>query len=249
MKYSLLIFLLLLFYLAIPSEAQHFTSSSYIIDWGNFNITSGSKTSSNYALTDTVGQNAPGQYNSTGFVVKSGFQYIYDTFNVFSFSIDNLNMALGTLTAGVASTNTNIISVNTPSGRGYQIMALQNHPLTNLQAGITIPNTSCNVGSTCTVSSSNVWNSSTAYGFGFNVIGINNSLVVTNVGTSDYFADASNYRPFSSQTAEIIMSENSATKNPTASHKARVTYKVNIGGFQASGNYQNAITFIAVPRY
>jgi hypothetical protein len=52
-------------------------STNYIIDFGNFNMTSGSKSSTSYKVTDTVGQTAPGEYLSTGYKVGAGFQYIY----------------------------------------------------------------------------------------------------------------------------------------------------------------------------
>jgi hypothetical protein len=245
----LFVIAVLLIVLLFPavSLAQHFSSSSYIIDWGNFNITSGQKNSPNYSLTDTVGQNAPGPYTSNGFILKSGFEYIYDTFNQFSFSIDNLSINLGSLTPLVASTATNIISITTPSGHGYQIMAQENHPLAQ-SLGITIPNTACNVGSTCTESVSNVWNSATAYGFGFNAIGINSSGTVTGIGTSGYFPDNTYYRPFAPvppKTSQIIMSETIPAKN----RYARVSYRAFISTLQASGSYQNSIIFTAVPKY
>lgn len=230
--------------LEIPKHvwAQHFESPSYIIDWGNFNITSGKKSSTNYSLTDTVGQNAPGQYNSSGYIVKSGFQYIYDTFNKLSFTIDELNINLGSLVSGVDSTATSIITISTPSGHGYQIMAQYNHPL-SLLSGTTIPDTSCDSG-TCTPTSSSVWTSASAYGFGYNTIGINSSNVNTGIGTSSYFTNDTYYRPFST-TGQIAMSENSPVKN----RSARVTYKVNISALQSAGNYQNSIIYTAVPKY
>ncbi len=246
LKISLIILLLLLSvpFLSRQTLAQHFSSSSYNIDWGNFNITSGSKTSTNYSLTDTVGQNAPGPYTSSGYTLKSGFQYIYDTFNQFSFSIDNLSIALGTLTPGVGSTSSNIITITTPSGHGYQITAQQNHPL-SLAAGTTIPDTKCDSG-TCTITSSGIWTSSSSYGFGFNALGINGSGVVTNVGTSSYFTDSTYFRPFALlNNPQIFMSED----HPIKDHSARITYKTNVSPFQSAGTYQNSIIFTAVPKY
>jgi hypothetical protein len=247
MKYKLIpIFLFSTFYFLLSTNVafgQHFTSTNYIIDWGNFNITSGKKTSTNYLLTDTVGQNAPGPYTSIGYTLKSGFQYIYDTFNQFTFVINNLNMNLGTLVAGIASTATNTITITTPSGHGYQILAFQNHPL-SLGSGITIPNTACNIGSTCTATLANVWTNSTDYGFGFNAIGINTSGVATGIGTSDYFADNTYYRPFSTS-GNVFMSSTKPIKN----HIARISYKALISAVQSAGFYQNAITFVAVPKY
>jgi hypothetical protein len=215
----------------VPARAQHFESSSYIIDWGNFNITSGRKNSANYSLTDTVGQNAPGAYSKNGYTIKSGFQYIYNTFNEFSFSIDNLNITLGDLVPGIGSTDTNIITVTTPSGHGYQVMSRYNHPLVN-EYGTTIPD----------ISPGN-WTSNTIYGFGFNVIGINNTAPL------NYFANSDYYRPFS-LIPETIMSEDNPIINSTFKyHSAQVSYKANISAIQPPGNYENSIIFIAVPKY
>ncbi|MBI2465293.1 hypothetical protein HYV64_04075 [Candidatus Shapirobacteria bacterium] len=243
--FCLVLFILLTSYFLLHVErvsAQHFTSSSYIIDWGNFNITSGKKASTNYSLTDTVGQNAPGPYQSTGYKVKSGFQYIYETFNQLSFVIDNLDISLGSLTAGIASTATNTVTISTPSGHGYQILTQYNHPL-SLTSGTTIPNTSCDSG-LCTPTSSAVWSSAAIYGFGFNVIGINSSAVATGIGTSNFFSNSTYFRPFSS-TGQVVMSESSPVQN----RSARVSYKTNISSTQSAGSYQNAIIFTAVPNY
>ena len=245
MKYKIILFFLLftIYYSLFTNVAlaQHFVSPSYIIDWGNFNITSGKKTSTSYFLTDTVGQNAPGQYNSTGYIVKSGFQYIYDSSNQFSFIIDDLTVPLGTLVASIATTATNTITITTPSGHGYQIFARYNHPL-SLITGTTIPDTSCNSG--CTPDTSGVWNSASAYGFGFNAIGINSSGVATGIGTSDYFLNNTYFRPFST-IGQVIMSENLPVKN----HSAKISYKANISSVQAAGEYENAAIFIAIPKY
>ena len=80
---SKIIFLLSILLISFPATvlAQRFSSPSYLINWGNFNLTSGSKTSPNYRLTDTVGQNAPGYSEGDSLAVKAGFQYIYDTMN------------------------------------------------------------------------------------------------------------------------------------------------------------------------
>lgn len=234
--------------LIAPVKAQHFSSSNYIIEFGNFNITSGKKSSANYSLTDTVGQIAPGTYTSTGYKLKAGFQSIYDTFNQFSFSIDNLNIALGILVPNVGSTAVNIISISTPSGHGYDIYAQQNHPLSQ-DAGPTIPDTKCDSG-TCTADLSGSWTSAGTYGFGFNAIGINSSSVATGIGTSDFFTDSTFYRPFATFPAgQIIMSEPVRTTNPNFRHSARISYKVNVSPAQAAGAYQNAIIFTAVPKY
>lgn len=225
---------------------QSFDSSSYHIDWGNFNMTSGKKTSTNYQLTDTVGQNAPGKFTNSGFIVKSGFQYIYDSLEKFSFSISDLDLDFGSLTPNIGSTQTNIITITTPSGKGYEILAIANHPLQTINS-ITIPDTNCD--SSCSISTSDIWTQSSKYGFGFNAIGINSSGVVTNIGTSAYFSDSTYYRPFATtsrnESPQVIMSENSPVKD----RLARITYKVNISQNQSSGDYENLINLIAIPKY
>ncbi len=248
-KLQSLILLLLFPLLSFPKPAfaQHFTSTNYTIDWGNFNMTSGQKTSTSYSLTDTVGQNAPGLSTNSTLKVKAGFQYIYDTFNQLSFAINLLTINLGSLVAGVGSTGSNTLTLTTPSGRGYQIIASQNHPLQNL-TGQTIADTLCDSG-LCSESSSGLWTNPGTYGFGLNTVGLNDSGVATGVGTSDYFLTANHYRQFADQSLgelpQIIMSESSPVKNRSAT----VTYKANISAIQPAGNFQNAITFTLVPIY
>jgi len=221
------------------SLAQTFDSASFHIDWGNFNMTSGKKSSSNYKLTDTVGQNAPGQYNSAGYVVKSGFQYIYDKIIPFSFSISNLNIDFGSLVPNIGSTAANVLTVSTPTGHGYEVYALASHPLATIGTNITIPDTKCDSGS-CSESVSDLWTNNSTYGFGFNASGS---------GTSSYFTNANYFRQFanssSGEKAQICMSENVPVEN----HTATITYKVLISPNQASGYYQNSINFMAIPKY
>lgn len=252
MKLKIIFFILILFTIydlsSAISLAQTFDSASYHIDFGNFNMTSGRKTSANYTLTDTVGQNAPGQYDSTGYVLKAGFQYLYETNIPFSFRIDDLDLSFGILTPQIGSTVTNIITISTPTGHGYDILAIENHPLRTLNNQATIPDTKCNSG-TCSESVSGVWTTNSIYGFGFNAIGINSSMVATGVGTSNYFTDSTYFRQFAdasaNETAQILMSEGTPVKD----HSAKITYKVNISSIQSAGLYENAINFIAIPKY
>lgn len=238
MKLKVIFLLLILFVFCSPVLAQHFTSSSYIIDWGNFNMTSGHKNSTNYQLTDTVGQNAPGLSEKNGLKVQAGFQYIYDTFNKLSFSIDKLDINFGTLTPNTILTDTNTLTITTPSGRGYQLMAQENHSLW-IDSNNYIPDTSCD-NNDCTVSLSTPWINSNKYGFGFNVSG---------VGTSSYFTNSQYFRPFANssknQDSPIISSEN----NPVKNRQLTVKYQVVISSLQSAGDYQNNITYTLVPKY
>lgn len=228
------------------SFGQRFQSDNYIIEWGNFNMTGGTKSSSTYHLSDTVGQIAPGEYNSGSYTLESGFQYIYNTFNTFRFTINDSDLAIdfGNLVPGIASTGSHTITIYCAAGHGYEILAKENHPLQILTSGHTIPDTSCDIGSTCTPTSSNTWITDSAFGFGYNSLGINSSGTVTGIGTSQFFSSESKYRPFST-TGNTIMSES----HPVQNHSARITYKALIDTNQAAGNYETSVNFIAIPNY
>ena len=232
-------FLLLLFFSSKKVIAQTFDSTNFHIDFGNFNMTGGKKTSSTYTLTDSVGQNAPGQYDSAGFTVKAGFQYIYENSIPFSFQISNLDLNFGNLVPNVGSTLTNTLTISTPTAHGYDILSIANNPLKTIGGGITIPDTKCD-SSSCSESVSDVWTNNSTYGFGFNANGD---------GTSSFFANSTYFRQFANnsagETAKILMSESS----PVEDHIATITYKVNISPAQTAGTYQNSINFIAVPKY
>lgn len=238
MKTKIILTFIFFLFSLLPAHAQHFISPSYIIDWGNFNITSGRKYSSNYQLTDTVGQNAPGQSEKNGVIVQSGFQYIYNTFTELSFSIDKLNINFGTLTPGVASTDANILTVTTPSGHGYQIMASQNHPLW-INSNLYVPNTTCDLND-CTSTTATSWTSNSKYGFGFNVAGL---------GATALFPNSTYYRPF----ADLSNNENPVTiaseNIPVKKRQTTINYRVIISPLQAAGDYENYLTYILVPKY
>lgn len=215
------------------TDAQHFESSNYNIDWGNFNMTSGRKTSSNYSLTDTVGQNAPGEYIKTGFKLKSGFQYIYP-FDEFSFEINNLDIDFGNLVADIATTSTSVITITTPSGHGFQLLAHENTPL-KLNSGTTVPDFTGD-NDTASEITADLWQNSDTYGFGFNA-------------NTTYFSTTNHYKQFAnisaSESPQIIDSSN----NPVKNHTTNITYKINISPIQSAGNYQNYIVYTAIPKY
>lgn len=226
---------------ASPAAAvERMESNSYKIRWPNLNMTSGSKSSTNYNILDTVGQTAPGEYDSTGFIVKAGFPYI-KTIIPFSFTISDLSIDFGTLTPQTfpAPLPTNTLTVSSGGAAGYAVTAIENKPLTAQAGSATIPDTTCNSG-TCSQTTAGVWNDTTKYGFGYNMSG--NDVPAAFIDSTYYkqFADAS-----LSETAQTVMSSANVGKSRTAT----VTYKVNIAATQTAGDYENAITFIAVPTY
>lgn len=207
---------------------------------GNFNMTSGSKSSSGYNITDTVGQTFQGQFDSSGFTVKAGFQYIYSEIP-FTFVISDLSIDFGSLVAGTPSTATNTLTITSGSAGGYAVTALEDHELRIPGSSTDIPDTACDSGTTCTITDANIWASNSRYGFGYNMSG-------DDVTTAD-FVNATYFRPFANaenaDTPAVVMSKSGVTGSSTST----VTYKVNISGSQAAGNYENIVQFIATPTY
>jgi hypothetical protein len=225
-----------LFFLPPPIQAEErIESDNYRITWPNLNMGAGAPTSSNYNLGVTMGQLAPGLYTSTGYKVRAGFQYIHSIIP-FSFTISDLTIAFGTLSAGTPKTETNTLTVSAGGAGGYQVTAEENNPLTS-SSNATIPDTTCD-GSDCDETSAGVWSQNSTYGFGFNMTG--NDIPSDFIDSTYFrqFADAS-----SPEDAQIVMSSTNVAK----SRQSTVTYKVNVSATQAAGNYQNIITFICTP--
>lgn len=220
-----------------PVHAETLISPNYKIRMGNFNITSGFKSSLSYSLTDTVGQTVAEFFSSAGYHVKAGFQYIYTLYD-FSFTLSSLAIDLGTLTPNTFSTASHTLTVTAP-GQGYSVSAFETSKLTKSAGSATIPDTSCDSGP-CTETSATVWTTATNNGFGYNLTG---NDVSTDFVSSSYF------RPFPddslSETPATIMTTTAAGKNRLAT----VTYKVSVSGSQAAGTYATQIVYIATPVY
>lgn len=219
--------------------ADTLTSPTFMVDYSTINITGGQKSSTSYKVTDTVGQTAQGQFNSSGYTIKAGFQYIY--VNVpFSFRISNFDLNYGSLNPNAPSLLTNVLTVTTGSAFGYTVKAIEDHSLRRLGGSVTIPDTSCDLALTCTPYDATPWTDNARTGFGFNIQG-------TDVNTSD-FVNNTYFRPFPIEgvdTPTSVMSRVGIATNSAAT----VTYKVNIDGAQAAGVYQNNITYIAIPAF
>ena len=212
-------------------------SSRYKIQMPNFNSGAGIPTSSNYKMNTTIGQTAPGLYSSTGYRVKAGFQYI-SSIIPFSFSISHLSIDLGSLLPQIPSTASETLTVSSGGAGGYQIKASENHTLQTSGGVSSIPNTSCDT--SCSTTLAGVWNSSSSYGFGYNMSGMD---------TPSDFIDLTYYRPFAdrsnSEDPQVVMSSSYVGRD----RQATVTYKVNVEGSQPAGTYNNTIMYTAIPSY
>lgn len=231
--------IILFFFNITPIKADNLNSNSFTIKMSTINMTGGEKTSPSFTLNDTVGQTFQGAFDSNGFKVRAGFQYVRPNIP-FRFTISNLDINFGTIVAGIGSTASNTLTISNGSS-GYTVKALEDHPLRLIGLSNTIPNTTCDLGTTCTTTSANIWASDSYFGFGYNMSG-------TDVNTSD-FINSAYFKPFPADSASespvTVMSRTGITTNSVST----VTYKVNVSGSQAAGKYQNSIQFIATPSY
>lgn len=224
--------------LVFSAQADRLESDSYVIQFGNFNMTAGEKSSASYKVTDTVGQTAPGPYTGSNYFIGSGFQYIYQIAQ-FRFSISSTAIDLGLLTAGAHNSANHNISISTRGAGGYQVFAYELRPLTH-SAGIdTVADTTCD-NADCDETVAKAWVNQNIGGFGFNISGDDVPADFINNNYFRQFADNSSAEPM-----QVVMSSGNIAKNRTAT----VTYKAGLVGTESAGNYQTGIVYVAVPGY
>jgi len=220
--------------LAVSMESARFT-----IESANTSSAAGNKSSSGYKLSDTIGQLAAGQFSSSGYIVKAGFQYLHSIIP-FRFSISDINIDLGALLPNTPATAYTVLTVGFGSAGEYQVTTIEESPLKTL-SGNAISDTSCNGGSeTCTESTAKLWDSTSAYGFGYNMAG---NDIPADFTTSNHF------RPFPdrllTEAPAVVMSGS----NVSTSRQATLTFKANISPIQPAGSYQTIVSFVATPSY
>lgn len=222
----------------VPVHAQErIESPNYRIVFPNLNSGAGVPTSTNYNLNTTIGQTGPGEYSSTGYKVKAGFQYI-NSIIPFSFSISDIQKNFGTLTPDTPSTTTSTIIVSAGGAGGYSVKASENNPLKTADSVNSIIDTLCDT--TCSETAAASWTSTTKYGFGFNM---NGNDVPADFTTTDYF------RQFADKSTAEADATIMSSANVGSSRTATITYKVNISDVQPAGIYRNIIKFTAIPSY
>lgn len=222
-------------------QAERLESESYVIQFGNFNVTSGQKSSASYNVTDTVGQTAAGafgQYGSSDYFVGAGFQYIYQI-KTFSFTISDLEMNLGELAAGSFGTDDHTLAITTRGAGGYTVYAYENHPLRLEGDSAIITDTTCDSG-TCTTSNAGIWADAANDGFGFNIQGDD---IPSDFVNNTYF------RPFANAEAAAPMQPVMSSANIALNRTATVTYQAAKLGSTAAGTYTTSVVYVAVPGY
>lgn len=161
----------LFFFLSHEVRADNFESERYRIQYGTINIGGENAASSGgYNLSVSLGQTAAGEFQSNGYVVKAGFQYLHSIIP-FRFTISSTNMDFGTLIPQLPTTQETSLTVSFGSAGSYQVSAQEESPLKTL-AGTFIPDTVCdNSTDPCNENSAEVWKKNNAYGFGYNISG------------------------------------------------------------------------------
>ena len=131
-NYKLIPVLIFVFYSLSPNvlAQSKMESDNYTIQFPNLNSGAGVPTSTNYGVTSTIGGSATGLYSSSGFRVRSGFQYV-KTIIPFSFSVSDIAINFGTLTLGIPATDQSTLTVKAGGAGGYSVTAVENHPMQN----------------------------------------------------------------------------------------------------------------------
>lgn len=241
MKSKIIFFLFFFILFSGQVLAENMESDSYKIQFGNFNMSSGRKTSGAYVLSDTMGGLAVGpygQYGSTNYFIGSGFQYVYQI-DYFNFSISKLNIELGELFTSSFGTDSHTITITTTGASGYNVYAFENHPLKLSTGSETINDTTCDFND-CDETTAASWTDPGQAGFGFNVNGAE--------AAAD-FINANYFRQFANNEASESMQQIMGSANVALNSTATVNYKASMPGNQAGGNYQTSIVFVAVPGY
>ncbi len=236
---KIFIFVLLIL-LAGKVFAENFESERYKIQFGDLNIGGeNSLNSDNYDLSVSLGQTAAGQFQSDGYFVKAGFQYIHSTIP-FKFSISNVNIDLGTLIPNSPAEAATTLTVSFGRGGYYQVTTAETASLKK-SSGVEIPDTDCNgADDSCTETSAKKWTENKAYGFGYNMTG--SDIPVD-------FINKSYFRRFPNLSEEEAPQTVMSSPNVGRNRQAQVTFKANISALQEAGTYQSVIKFTAQPSY
>lgn len=248
--YKLLLFLITaifilvnLFFCSSEIKAEPIMSSdNFEITWPNINTGSGGTTSPNFNMGITTGQNAPGLYSSTGYKIRSGFQYIHSIIP-FSFQLSAISLNFGSLVLETLANEQELtLTVNSGSAGGYQVKVQENDPLKST-TGTSIPDTTCDVADTCTHTDAGVWTQISTYGFGYTIAGDDVPSEFSG-GKFKNFPDAPGEDPVK------IMGLTPTTGHAAGIDKTAVmTARINISNTQAAGVYRNILTFFAIPTY
>lgn len=210
------------------AAGQTMSNQNYIIKTEGFNTISG---------VTAVGNLNPAVSEGVNFKVKTGFENLVSI--PFSISLSSNVVDFGSLSPTNPVIRTVDLGINSDAAYGYSVIVFENEPLKNDKAFI--PDTTCDNGR-CDTENAAEWINVLTYGFGYrcdNIIGADCDSSFANPNFYKHFPDiASNDDP------QPIMAGIGSNNKET-----RTSYKVNISGTQAQGDYDNVITYIAIPNF
>lgn len=215
--------------------AQEMNSQNFKISGGNFNMTSGNKASTQFKLSDVVGQTAAGTFTSKGFILNAGFLN-GAAGEIFSFSVTPSLIDFGELLPNTPIEKTLRLTISNGNVPGYTVTGAENQPL-GTAVGAEIVDTACDTGTNCTITGANKWDLNTTYGFGYRTTGKTVPTDFKNVGF---------YRPFPATIRNekgVIIMQSKAKK---VVDQATMTLRLNTGRQQPVGQYRNVLSFTAI---
>ena len=203
------------------------SSTNYRIESDVIGIAGNTSGSTNFNLSDTLGQPVVGLGGSTTYKVQDGFWHTVN-FSL-SLTLDSNDLDLGTVTPGSPVVGQTTISVITDAWGGYDLLTNQNHSMTHTDATTTIPDYSCLIASPC------AWSGT---GLGFTVA--SGTAVEAKWGTSPNY----NYAAF--PLASTIFHTKGGYLS--GADQTVVGYKLDVPSTQKSGQYSNIIYYTAMTK-
>ena len=156
----------------------------------------------------------------------------------FMFSLLDDIINYGPLSPTNFITRASTIVLSGAASYNYTVLSYENNSLQN-QNNQSIPNTGCDDGN-CTAISASEWSDPLTFGFGYHCGNTHGQDCLS-------FSEVNDYKKFSQGT--LYQAEPVLEGNLYQEKQAKIFYNINVPGTQASGIYQNTISYIAVPMY
>lgn len=217
------IFIILFF----PISVLAMSSANYKIDADVIGVAGELGSSTNYKLTDTLGEPVIGIGQSTNYQMQAGFWYMVNF--IISLQVDSNTVNLGTLTPGTPVVGQSVLTVTTDSWGGYDLLASQNHQMTHTDTVTTIPNYSCDIANPC------LWS---GVGLGF--------TIKSGTGVESKWGITPNFNFAYFPLVDTIFHEK--TGYTSGGDVTTVGYELDVTTTQKSGNYSNIITYTAMTK-
>lgn len=244
MKLIFATFFITLSFLPILIYAQVMSSGSYRIQSDSINFGGGLSSSTNYVVSDTLGEVGTGFSSSTSYALNSGYQFMQQVYIAITDSADLSLPNVGGISGGSSSgQSTWTVTTDDPGGYSLLVSALTSPALKSTSTSISdyspssaIPDFTFVVGS-----------ASSTFGFspeGIDIISrFKDNGSNCNTGTSDTIDRC--WDGFS--TTPAIIAQSSGSNHPNGA-TTTIKYNVGIGGnkIQEAGNYSASITVTAV---